>query len=423
MRLAAVASLGLLSPASAVILTSHSAPVLATSPGVCTSNEALRTKFGEWFSASVPLGGATTKARNIVPAVRITVAAVRLQIKATSVAGARWSLVLRDPAQRVLAILTEEDFGLAPGGTSTQWTGRLETSQVSAELIGASPGVSLVFVSGMALPSKTDGSSVFSIQSDRPQWQDPFQAPTNVAYEKAAEAVGMLVTGTKLPDQQGIPQNETWCCSGAMLTSDIFVTNWHCGGAGALADGAYWNTQVQSNGIIDLGWQTGKAPRRQYSVVKLLRANERLDYALLRVRPTIGPGGATGRAVPVTVETSLPAAGDEIFLIHHAQCQMKLVSYAHCKVAGVSYRAWTDPITAGSGPDLTHQCDTEPGASGAPVFDIEGRMIALHHLGFQQPAAGAQCQSDKLNKAVSMASIFADVQQGDAALYSELTHH
>ncbi|WP_426692915.1 serine protease [Sphingomonas sediminicola] len=389
--------------------------------GVCRGGEALTTSFGEWFDPNAQLSGSSEPSRTaskIVPDLLNPAIAVRLQLEATSPAGQRWTLVLRDPRLRVLSILSEQDFRLANGGTAIQWTGRLEASQVSAELVGGGPGVTIRFAGGMALPKDSHGTNVFSSQvAGSPSWTNPFDNSAAV-YRRATEAVGMMVTGLKFPNAQGVIQKETWCCSGAMLTSDIFITNWHCGGPTTLPESLYWNDQVQKNSIIDLGWQEGSAPRRQYAVTQVLQADQRLDYALLRVRPTVGPGAATGRAIPVRINRQLPA-DNQVFVVHHAECRAKLLS-SNCMIESRSYRAWTDPLTRTTGPDITHRCDTEPGASGAPVFDMQGNMIALHHLGFQKADAANQCTSDKLNKAVGLDSILEDVKQKKPALYAEL---
>jgi hypothetical protein len=252
----------------------------------------------------------------------------------------------------------------------------------------------------------------------RPNWADPYEERPELLYRQAAEAVGMMVTGAQTLDAQGVARKGTWCCSGAMLTSDIYITNWHCGGTSGVPDEGYWNDQVCANTVLDLGWHSGVPARRQYACERVLHQNKRLDYALLRVRPIVGPGAATGRALPVKISTDLPS-GNQVFMVHHAQCKPKLVSFNRCDISGRSHRAWTDPTSLTSGPDLTHTCDTEPGASGAPVFDTSGRMIALHHVGFQQ--GGPQCESDKLNKAVTMASIMADLQTAKPTLHAEIT--
>jgi hypothetical protein len=382
----------------------------------CGSGEAV-TAFGDWFTPGVTLDVTTRSAGKLFPGTPAAdTAAVRLQIRVTAPAGQQWSLVLRDPALRVLAILDERDFD-GTGGV-TQWTGRLEASQVSAELIGGGPGLRADFVSGTALPRSSQGASVFSIQGDAPNWQDPYQRPEQV-YRRAAQAVGMLVTGAQSPDPQGVPRKRSWCCSGAMLTPDIYITNWHCGGTGAMPDEAYWNDDVCASTVLDLGWHEGTAARRQYGCRAVLLQDKRLDFVLLRVRPIIGPGAATGRALPVSVARALPPAPqDDVFLVHHAQCMTKRVSFAGCRIVSRSHRAWTDPPTAAAGPDITHRCDTEQGASGAPLFDTSGRMIALHHLGFD--GGGPNCASDRVNKATMMSAILDHIRDTRPDLLAEI---
>lgn len=395
-----------------IVLLMAPSAVPAQPPAQCHRGESV-TAFGEWFAPAVQLDSGARSAAKLVPdGVSAKAAAVRLQINVSAPPGQSWSLVLRDPSLSILAILDERDFA----GGATQWTGRLESPRVGAELVGGGSGVRVAFVSGMALPKNSAGVNVFSTQSAVPNWVDPFQRP-EATYRRAAEAVGMLVTGAQTVGQDGVPRKGAWCCSGAMLTSDIYITNWHCGGATGIPEQAYWNEQVCANAVLDLGWHEQVTARRQYACSAVLHQDRRLDYVLLRVRPIIGPGAATGRAPPVPVSRELPA-DNGIFMVHHAQCKPKLVSYSGCQIVNRSRRAWTDPATATSGPDITHRCDTEPGASGAPVFDGRGRMVALHHLGFE--GGGPQCPSDRLNKATTMASILDDLRSANPALFAEL---
>ena len=119
------------------------------------------------------------------------------------------------------------------------------------------------------------------------------------------------------------------------------------------------------------------------------------------------------------IATALPT-GDDIFIVHHAQCLTKQVSARGCTIDKRSIPGWTDDSSTVTGSDITYSCDTEPGASGAPVFDINGRMIALHHLGHQKVADGPRCPVDTVNKGVSMGSILADLELNRPDLLAEL---
>ena len=64
----------------------------------------------------------------------------------------------------------------------------------------------------------------------------------------------------------------------------------------------------------------------------------------------------------------------------------------------LKYPGW---LTADKLTEITYNCDTEGGSSGAPVFG-KGAVVALHHLGF---TFGTNCESDKLNKGIKIGEI------------------
>jgi V8-like Glu-specific endopeptidase len=77
-------------------------------------------------------------------------------------------------------------------------------------------------------------------------------------------------------------------------------------------------------------------------------------------------------------------------VIQHPGGEPKQVSFIACE-------AIQDPVD-GRGPetDFTHTCDTAGGSSGAPVFDLQGRLVGLHHYGF----AEGQIEAWRENRAV-----------------------
>ena len=389
-------------------------PALAQAPR-CVSGESV-TRFGEWFSPGVSLDAGQRRQNDVVPALRGAAApvAVRLQLAVSTPAGADWKLVLRDPQLRVLAIVESRDF--APGAVRQQWTGRLEAAQVSAELLGDVRGARIGFAAGMALPSGAKDVNVYSISGAAPNWRDLYEAGTATVQRQQGESVGMMVSGAVAFPPSGPPAKATWCCSGAMLTADIYITNWHCGGTDSLPDAAHWTSEICANTVLDLGWDEGNRARRQYACTAVLHRSKTLDYALLRVSPVTGPGAATGRANPVVISAVLPA-DDSIFIVHHAQCLTKKVSAQGCSIDNRAFPGWTS--TSGAS-EISYTCDTEPGASGAPVFDAAGRMIALHHLGHQKRAGGPDCPVDAVNKGIGMASILADLAASRPDLLAEL---
>ena len=64
-----------------------------------------------------------------------------------------------------------------------------------------------------------------------------------------------------------------------------------------------------------------------------------------------------------------PKVGDLAYILQHPGGQQKRLGFV---------RNMISDVTPGVVRYLT---DTEPGSSGAPVFDASGRVIALHHKG------------------------------------------
>jgi hypothetical protein len=59
------------------------------------------------------------------------------------------------------------------------------------------------------------------------------------------------------------------------------------------------------------------------------------------------------------------------------------------------------------------------GASGAAVFNAQGQMVALHHLGFSRDPQTCQRQ-DRVNKAVTLSHIIDDLKANTPKLAKEL---
>jgi hypothetical protein len=100
-------------------------------------------------------------------------------------------------------------------------------------------------------------------------------------------------------------------------------------------------------------------------------------------------------------------------MVHHAECKRKLLSKS-CRIRNASYKNWR---SAGATTDFSHNCDTEGGSSGAPVFTPGGALVGLHHLGF---ALGDDQQCDKVNKAVHIQVILDDIRRAKPMIYNEI---
>jgi hypothetical protein len=298
----------------------------------------------------------------------------------------------------VLITLGEDDFKEDGRGRLTRWTGRLPTSAIHAELVAPQTSkVTIEILEGLSLPKESGDVHLFSIRGDTPNWT-PLYASGDSNAIHAGDAEGMLVSAAILDDGQ----KQSWCCSGVMVTPNLFLTNWHCGGTSPMPESAYWNTDVCANSLIDLGWDEGPV-RRQYNCVAVERKNRKLDYAIIRIRPVVGVGGMIGRPIAAAISSKKPSATDGVFLVHNAQCKSKRLS-SHCHIVPKDSGAASADIAAS---DFVHDCDTEPGSSGAPVFDSDRNLVGLHHLGFARDANCAVI--DHQNKAVSIQEILNDI--------------
>jgi len=359
----------------------------------CKRPEAI-TKFGKWFEPNIALnsGNVTALVEPGLPG--FSGSSIRLLLQVVSSSGHPWHAVIRDPSYRVLANFSQADFVDQAAG---RWTGRLGSLAVRIDLVGADNETTLKVLQGVAYPKESDDVRLFSTAGTVPSWVGLYQS-YDATPKRTGDSVGMMLVTSSFDSVQ----KHSWCCTGTMVARDLMLTNWHCGGDETMLSEAYWNPGICANTIVDLGWDDGNI-RRQYGCVQVAAKSRRLDYALFRVKPLIGEGGGVGEVVPAAISASNLTAAQPVFVVHHAQCRPKLLS-ANCKAQSVHFHGWDDATQM---TEFTHDCDTEPGASGAPVFDLKGKLVGLHHLGFDRDQ---ECGPlDHVNKAVRIDEILRDL--------------
>ena len=153
-----------------------------------------------------------------------------------------------------------------------------EGDRVKVELESrGQPDVRIDAISAIAFPSDSADAKFFSIVNPDSPWKELYEEYNDLPdVKRAGDSVGLIMGS----DIATVPNTlQSWCCSGVLLSPDIMLTNWHCGGSQLLGmqDGDYWRASVRQNTLIDLGWAKG-AVRRQYSPVDCARERSRSRF-------------------------------------------------------------------------------------------------------------------------------------------------
>ena len=382
----------------------------------CKTAESV-TNFGAWFSQGARLTAGQPFQPIKAPAGQWPVDSMKLRLEVESGSDRQWHVLIYAPDYRVLASFGPNDFTDKGQLSASRWTGRLFHDRVQVELVTARKDSDIVIriPAGIALPKESSDQRVFSVQTPGVLgWNDLF--PKNGAMgdtlpRKAGAKVGMLMTARQIPGGD----RSAWCCSAVMIGPGLALTNWHCGGdSNWMQPADYWEGNVCVNATLDLAWDGGTI-RRQYNCTHVEARNETLDYAVLRVQPVVGTGGVAGEPVYERLSNAAEARLGEAFIVHHAMCQTKQVS-DKCKIRSLNHANW---LQADGPREITHDCDTEHGASGAAVFNAQGQVVALHHLGFRRDPQTCE-QQDSVNKAVPLSHIIEDLKTNTPELAKEL---
>ncbi|MEK6320116.1 MAG: serine protease [Acidobacteriota bacterium] len=373
----------------------------------CRGNPVPMTEVGERKELGIPVPAAGPIPPIVATGARYLRILIRAENPSASTGECNWILTVRDGEYRLVQTLTATEFMKS----AARWTNRITGPRAILELKRCpnSPPPQLTLEEYIVMPEKAKQPYYSSTDRNNPQYQglyfDSKKGAADTRYRHLGDYVGFLMgsSGTGL-------NRSAWCCSGVVVAPDLFLTNWHCGGPGRiLRDGVwrdfpedlYWNNLILRDTLIDLSWDDDGLSR-EFITTKVELKSKEFDFALLRIAPVDYRGEA--RPAPISLEP--PDLTKPISIVHHAECLPKQITIKNCRIVNAEYKGWRgNELT-----DFTHSCDTEGGSSGGPVFDSDGRLIGLHHIGYEFSAAPA-CKPDGLNKAVWISKIFEWIRQ------------
>lgn len=198
--------------------------------------------------------------------------------------------------------------------------------------------------------------------SEPPNWENVACVPADVRTQ-VARSVGMIVS---------IHGDHVSTCSVTLVDADKVITAGHC-----------ITTAEAETASVVFDYQTDCAGNRppaydarfhKVSAVLERRWDGTHDYALLQLATV--PAG-----VPVLqMRHDVPAAGEQVFGIHHPNGAVKKLSIPHPGFAAVSA---SNALAIAVPADF----DVSGGSSGSGLFDLAGRIVGI--LSHGNPCAGA----------------------------------
>lgn len=181
--------------------------------------------------------------------------------------------------------------------------------------------------------------------------------------------------------------------TGVLVGSNLVITNYHVVEKMLQADGTL---EYGVECLFDHKRSAGSyaTPARRVSVTGIrsfsppasedldpLAVNTdggKLDYAILSLAEAIGilpivAGGEPRGFVQVDITVPPAAAGDVVIVLQHPMAQPMKIDFGS--------------VSAVNATRLRHTANTEKGSSGAPVFDRNLKLLAIHHVGIDWPKA------------------------------------
>jgi hypothetical protein len=209
--------------------------------------------------------------------------------------------------------------------------------------------------------------ATFWFCNNPPNWENAacVSAATDIRH-KVAQSVGMIVHVDSNPDLGFVLST----CTVTLVSPDTVITAGHCMAdpiEDAKSASIIFNYQTNCDGTRPPGYHG-----RFFKVKEVIRQRyadgSSNDYCLLRLKVPSGGLGVT----PIPIRSDVPAAGEQVFGIHHPNGAVKKLSIPHPGFATVGFSSSTE---------IQVSLDVAGGSSGSGLFDTAGRIAGVLSAG------------------------------------------
>jgi len=258
------------------------------------------------------------------------------------------------------------------------------------------PNLSKESVEVIFSPNKTEDNIHFVIDKiirySPTSNQESHVGPPN--FEKVSHVSSFLEElGRPVVKLTFIKDGQAFVCSGFQIAPGIIMTNDHC-------VNSKWLCQSTA---ITFGFYGQGEVGMTTECIDYLGGDSDLDYSLLRIKPhlewsditTFSPNGISDNTKILIIQHP---SGRSQEICRDSQCFI-----SESEIMGLIPDA-----------DFSHECDTEGGSSGSPVFLQDGSVIGLHHFGYSND------HWFKKNRAVRIDRILDHLRVNNEEIYNSL---